>query len=136
MHVARACRINGFRLCSIAVVLLLGCLASKAATKVVSDADKGATVRIGVHDRLVLRLDSNPTTGYEWKLHPNSTPLLDETSHSQTQATEPGVGRPIVEIFRFKPTGKGTGVLVLHYLRSWEQPDPNDQQFELNVTIE
>jgi hypothetical protein len=46
------------------------------------------------------------------------------------------VGAPIVQILDFAPTGKGPGVLMLHYVRSWEPPDPNEEQFNLHVTIE
>jgi hypothetical protein len=41
-----------------------------------------------------------------------------------------------VQIIDFAPTGKGTGVLMLHYVRSWEPPNPNEQQWSLHVTIE
>jgi predicted secreted protein len=107
-----------------------------AATKVVTDSDKGTTVEIKMGDVLEVRLNSNPTTGYAWYVHKQSTPLLKLTGQSQTQSTQPGVGRPIVQIFDFAPKAKGTGVLLLHYVRSWEQPDPNEEQFSLHLTIE
>jgi inhibitor of cysteine peptidase len=109
---------------------------ASAATKVVTDADKGSTVHLKTGDVLEVRLNSNPTTGYEWSAHPQSTPLLKPAGQSQTQAAQPGVGRPIVQIFKFRATGRGTGVLLLHYVRSWEKPDPNEEQFDLHVTIE
>jgi predicted secreted protein len=65
-----------------------------------------------------------------------STALLKLTGQSQTQATQPGVGRPIVQIFDFAPTGKGTGVLLLHYVRSWESTGPNEEQYSLHLTIQ
>jgi predicted secreted protein len=55
---------------------------------------------------------------------------------TQPGPTQPEVGRPIVQIFDFAPRAKGTGVLLLHYVRSWENPDPNEEQFALHVTIE
>jgi predicted secreted protein len=120
------------------VILLMvaGPAAARAATKVVTDADKGTTVHLKMADVLEVRLSSNPTTGYQWSVDPKSTPLLRQTSQSQSPAAQPGVGRPIVQIFRFEPMGKGIGVLLLHYVRSWEKPDPNEQQYDLHVTIE
>jgi predicted secreted protein len=117
-------------------LLAIGPAVASAATKVVTDADKGGTVTIKMGDVLEVRLSSNPTTGYAWYLLKQSTALLKLTGQSQTQATQPGVGRPIVQIFDFAPTGKGTGVLLLHYVRSWEPPDPNEEQYSLHVTIE
>jgi len=109
---------------------------AQAATKVVTDADNGKTVTIKMGDVLEVRLNANPTTGYMWYLQKQSTALLKLTSQSQTQATQPGVGRPIVQIFNFAPKATGTGVLLLHYVRSWLNPDPNEEQFSLHVTIE
>ena len=51
------------------IFLLAFCPAvARAATKVVTDADKGGTVQIKMGDVLEVRLSSNPTTGYEWYL--------------------------------------------------------------------
>ena len=120
----------------VVLLLLAFCAPSASAeTKVVTDADKGATVQLKAGDVLEVRLKSNPTTGYEWYVHPQSTPLLKPNGQSQTQSTQPGVGRPIVQIFKFATAGKGTGVLLLHYVRSWEAPDPNEEQYNLHVTI-
>ena len=120
-----------------ALFLLAICPAvASAATKVVTDADKGGAVTIKMGDVLEVRLSSNPSTGYAWYLQKQSTALLKLTGQSQTQATQPGVGRPVVQVFDFAPTGKGTGVLMLHYVRSWMNPDPNEEQFSLHVTIE
>lgn len=123
-------------LCPVTFLLLVFCAPSaSAAAKMVTDADKGATVQLKTGDVLELRLKSNPTTGYEWSVEPKSTPLLKLTGQSQTGATQPGVGRPIFQIFKFQATGRGSGVLLLHYVRSWEKPDPNEEQFDLHLTI-
>jgi inhibitor of cysteine peptidase len=121
----------------VALLLLALCAPSaSAATKVVTDADKGGTVDIEMGDVLEVRLNSNPTTGYAWYVHKQSTALLKLTNQSQTQSTQPGVGRPMVQIFEFAPKAKGTGVLLLHYVRSWEPPSAGEEQFELHVTVE
>jgi inhibitor of cysteine peptidase len=109
---------------------------ARAATKVVTDADKGGTVTIKMGDVLEVRLSSNPTTGYAWYLMKQSTPLLKPSGQSETQPPPGVLGAPIVQIFDYAPTGKGTGVLLLHYVRSWMNPDPTEQQWSLHVTIE
>jgi inhibitor of cysteine peptidase len=109
---------------------------ARAATKVVTDADNGKTVQIKMGDVLEVRLSSNPTTGYEWSLQKQSTTLLKLSGQSSTKPKTSALGSPSVQIFDFAPTGKGTGVLMLHYVRSWEPPDPKEQQFNLHVTIE
>jgi predicted secreted protein len=86
-------------------------------------------------DVLDVRLRSNPTTGYMWYVHPKSTPLLRLIGHSPTQTPQPGVGRPIFQVFRFQAVGAGEGVLLLHYIRSWERPTQDEEQYDLRVSI-
>ncbi len=71
-----------------------------------------------------------------WYLEKESTPLLKLARQSQTDATEPGEGRPVVQVFQFEPRLSGEGVLRLHYVRSWERPKPDDERFEIHVVIE
>ena len=120
---------------SLLLVFLCGLSASQAATRILTDSDKGAKVSLYDGDRLELRLTSNPSTGYEWSVHPQSTPLMKLINESKTQSKEPGVGLPIIQILRFEAVKRGDGVLLLHYVRSWDLPDPNEQQFDLYVSI-
>jgi inhibitor of cysteine peptidase len=106
-----------------------------AATKVITDADKGGVVHLRLGDTLEVRLKSNPSTGFMWYVEKESTPLLKLAHQSQTDVTEPGEGRPVFQVFRFEPK-RGGGVLRLHYVRSWEKPTPDDEQFDIRVVIE
>jgi predicted secreted protein len=106
-----------------------------AGVRVVADADKGSSVQLTVGEYLDVHLKSNPTTGYMWYVDPKSTPLLKLIAQSQTQASQPGVGRPISQIFRFRAVSVGEGVLLLHYVRSWEKPVSGEEQFDLHVSI-
>jgi predicted secreted protein len=120
----------------IVTVALACCLQPAfAANRVVSDADKGGTVQLKAGDMLEVHLKSNPTTGYMWYVHPRSTPLLKLTGQSQTQAQQPGVGRPIIQVFRFQAVAAGEGVLLLRYVRAWEKPMPSEEQFDLHISI-
>jgi len=120
-----------------ALFLLAFCPApARAATKTVTDADNGKTVTIKMGDVLEVRLHANPTTGFAWYLEKQSTPLLKLTGQTQTQTPQGVLGAPVVQIFEFAPKATGTGVLLLHYVRSWMNPDPNEEQFSLHVTIE
>jgi inhibitor of cysteine peptidase len=112
-----------------------------AATKVITDADKGGVVRIKAVDQLELRLKSNPTTGYMWYVEKESTPLLKLHHQSQTEVPVPAedqpglVGQPVFQVFTFEARHIGEGVLKLHYVRSWEKPTPDDERFEIRVVI-
>ncbi len=117
---------------------------ASAATKVLTDADKGGEVHLKAGDTLELRLRSNPTTGFMWYVHKESTPLLKLAHQSTTEPSEQSpesvqpqsVGRPVVQVFTFEPRRSGDGVLVLHYVRSWEKPAPGEERFQIHVFIE
>lgn len=85
---------------------------------------------------LAFRLKSNPTTGYMWYIKKESTNLLKLTGQKTTELTEQGVGRPFFQIFEFEARHTGDGVLLLHYIRSWEAPTPDEEQFQIHVFIE
>ena len=116
--------------------------AAFAATKAVTDADKGGVVRLKAGDRLEVRLSANPTTGFMWYIEKESTPLLKLVHQTQTEIPtpveeQPGlVGRPVFQVFTFEARHIGTGELKLHYVRSWEKPTPEDERFEIRVVIE
>ena len=126
------------------VLVAIACFAQAAlaATKVITDADKGGEVRIKFADQLELRLKSNPSTGYMWYVEKESTPLLKLHHLSQTEVPVPAeeqpglVGQPVFQVFTFEPKHAGVGALRLHYVRSWEKPTPDDEQFEIRVVIE
>jgi len=76
------------------------------------------------------------STGYMWYVHPKSTAVLKLIRQRQTDPTEPGVGRPVVQVFTFEPRRKGDGILLMRYVRSWEKPVLGEEQFSVNVEIE
>jgi inhibitor of cysteine peptidase len=114
--------------------------AVSAATRVITGADQGGEVHLKAGETLELRLEANPSTGFMWYIQPQSTPLLRVAGQSESEAAGPSegspVGRPVVQIFRFEPRRSGDGVLLLHYVRSWEKPAPDEEQYRIHVFIE
>jgi inhibitor of cysteine peptidase len=114
--------------------------AVSAPARVITGADQGGEVHLKIGETLELRLQSNPSTGFMWYVHPQSTSLLKLTGQSESEDAGPSegsaVGRPVVQIFRFAPRRSGDGVLLLHYVRSWEKPAPDEQQYRIHVFIE
>jgi len=131
-------RLDALRWLFLATIVALVFVPQKglAANKIITEADKGGEVRLKTGDRLELRLKSNPSTGYLWSVQPGSTPLLKLLRQSQTKAAEPGVGRPIMQVFIFDAHRRGAGNLLLHYARSWEKSAPDEKQYQIHVLIE
>ena len=134
-------RVHSVRWLVLLALVAIACSAQAAfaAAKVITDADKGGVIHMKLADQLELQLKSNPTTGFMWYVEKESTPLLKLVHQSQTEAeqsTKPAVGRPIFQVFQFEPRRAGDGVLRLHYVRSWDKPTPDDEQFEIRVVVE
>ncbi len=127
----------GAVLAALAVFLLFAVASQSAvaASRVITNSEKGSSVSLKLGDFLEVRLRSNPTTGYSWYVHPRSTLLLKVVGQSQIQARQPGVGRPILQVLRFQAVERGQGVLLLHYIRAWEGPTEDEEQFDVHVTI-
>lgn len=142
MPVRSICRVDSVRWLLVLAAMACFAQASFAATKVVTDADKGGVIHIKFLDRLEVRLKANPSTGFMWYIEKESTPLLKLVHQTQTEVPvpveeKPGlVGQPVFQIFTFEPRRVGDGALRLHYVRSWEKPTPDDEKFEIRVVIE
>jgi inhibitor of cysteine peptidase len=131
--------LRGFSFLPLVPVLLVA-LARPArpesAPRVFTDSDKGATVELNIGDTFELRLKANPSTGFMWYLQKESTRLAKFRSQTQTEPADPVMpGQPIFQVFRFEVVGSGDGVVLLHYVRSWEKPTDNDTQFNLHIVV-
>ena len=87
------------------------------------------TVRVG--EEFVIALEGNPTTGYEWEAHYDSSMLqLVDRAFS---AYGPGIGSGGIELFRFKALTAGDTQLELIYKRAWETIITEDVVFHVQV---
>jgi predicted secreted protein len=126
-------------------LLLLAAIASLshpalAADKVITDVDKGGVVHLKAGERFEVRLKSNPTIGFMWYMEKESTPIVRPVRQSHTDVTDESedkrLGRPVYQVFSFEAKRFGDGVLLLHYVRSWEKPTPEDEPFQIHVFIQ
>jgi predicted secreted protein len=109
---------------------------SHAATKVVTDLDKGTDLLVKVGDVIELRLQANPASGAQWYVHPKSTALLKLNSETETPGTEPSADRPVVQVFTFDVKRKGDGILLMRYAPQKQKPTLGEEQYTLHVVID
>jgi inhibitor of cysteine peptidase len=101
-----------------------GQIAQRAATDktvVVSDADDGKKVAVPVGGRLVVRLSSNLTTGFQWRVVTNNPLHLKpegEPTYESPDTQLMGVGG--TQVFRFSAVEAEKTRLELEYIRPWE----------------
>ena len=131
------------------VTILLGLLACSPASKVSVDASHaGKEVKVAVDGLLIVTLESNPTTGFEWRyeeevkdtLHiltgiPDETvlALVGQKFVAPEAGAPPGTGGE--EVWTFKAIGKGTTELSLEYSQPWEGGMKASETFVLTIVV-
>ena len=69
--------------------------------KVLTAEDEGSRVELRVGQALVVRLESNPTTGYGWEVAGSTEPALRQVGETEFEPQSDLLGAPGVEILRF-----------------------------------
>ena len=104
----------------------------------VTEEDSGGSVTVNVGDSLIVALDSNPTTGFEWALVNISDTSVIQKVHDEYIAPEPTssplVGQPGEELWTFQPLKAGSATIEMMYARPWESVPPA-QRFNISVTL-
>jgi len=117
------------------IILLCSC---KSIAELTFD-DKGKSFELEKGDRINIKLESNPTTGYEWILGgetDTSVVSLFDSKFVQTEKEEELVGVGGYEIFTFKAENSGQTEIILTYKRSWEEEELKEEfLFKINITV-
>jgi inhibitor of cysteine peptidase len=130
----------GILLAIIAIILIWDGLAGDDAdgdsgATVLTETDNGSTVDLTTGDRLTIRLESNPTTGYEWAIAEIDEQMLTYLSGSYEPEDDGLVGQGGIQEMTFEAAQAGESVLGLKYWRSWEGDDSIEDRFEVTVVI-
>ena len=98
--------------------------------------DAESTVELGIDQELIVRLASNPTTGYSWSFTNNPEGVLTSTGESRYRQDSPGlVGSGGLEDFPFKAVHPGRATLRFMYERPWECGTPAAQEVVYSVVV-
>jgi inhibitor of cysteine peptidase len=118
---------------SLALTLVVSSPAASPTTITAADAGHPITLRIG--EELVLKLESNPSTGYDWFLTDAQNPVLSslgKPAYAQGRST-PGAGG--IESWNFRASATGTQTLKLEYRRPWEKNTSPAKTVIFQVTV-
>jgi len=101
--------------------------------------DDGSQVELEQGQILVVTLESNPTTGYQWEQAENQESILEQMGEAEFKQSETGepplVGVGGWEIFRFKAISAGQMTLQLVYRRPWEEGVEPVNTFSIEVIV-
>ena len=108
-----------------------------AGRRVVTDADSTSEVLVGVGDGLEVRLPSNPTTGYSWRVEPPPTAVeLQSSSFEEAEIVDDRVGVGGTEVFVFDVVAAGAEILRLEYIRPFDDPVVPERIVEYIVRVD
>jgi CubicO group peptidase (beta-lactamase class C family)/predicted secreted protein len=96
----------------------------------------GSQVTMESGQALVIRLESNPTTGYSWAVQEIDTAVLRQIGDVEYEPADTGlVGSGGWESCRFEAVAAGQTTLELVYRRPWEEDIPPDETFILDIIV-
>lgn len=104
--------------------------------RVVTVTEKNTRAALNVGDTLLVRLVSNPSTGYSWKVAAVDKKLLKQIGDSVMQPGPKALpGAPEHQVFKFRAIAAGATVLRLDYVRPWEKGKTPVNVYKLSVSI-
>jgi inhibitor of cysteine peptidase len=102
----------------------------------IQDNTDKRSVEMSKGDKLLLHLESNPSTGYQWQVDLMSGNLLDWIEGPSFVPSAPSlVGSGGTSSFGFLALNKGRASLKLVYRRPWEEGKPPVRTVVLKVRI-
>ncbi len=126
-------------LTAIALTIPLGGIAgcqSAPESITISEQNAGETIFLGTGDTLVVSLDGNPTTGFNWAAAPQDPVLLQQVGETEFRPESDLTGAPGKVMLRFEAVAPGQTLLRFGYGRSWESEETPARSFEVTVTVE
>lgn len=107
-----------------------------SSTVTVTDQDNGKDIDLTTGATLIVKLKSNPSTGYGWTVSGDPSPLrLEKSTYVKNTHASKTVGVPGMQVLRFSASSAGMATLTVVYRRSWEYNVPPAKTFSLRVNI-
>jgi len=114
--------------------MLCGCPEARIATRTmneeihvntfvtIGDSDSGKTIAVPKGGKLIVRLASNPTTGYQWQISSLDQEYLKPVGEPAYELSKTDrIGSGGIQVFTFITLKPGKTMLILDYERSWEK---------------
>jgi inhibitor of cysteine peptidase len=105
------------------------------ATITLTRADNGNAVALRVGDRLVLRLEENPATGYRWAMETHDEKVVALQHLEYAPSPHAGVGGGGQRSWTFTAHKAGTDTLQLKLWRAWEGETSITRRFTVTLHV-
>ncbi len=119
------------------ILTLVGCSqASAVDPKIyIGIGDAGKTITLNTGDTLVVTLDGNTTTGYNWLTQPMNPAILKQVGDPVFTPESNKLGAPGKIVLTFQATKIGQANLVLNYKRPFENSSAPLNTFQVTVVV-
>jgi len=104
-------------------------------TVTITDQDNGKDIDLASNQTLMVKLASNPSTGYKWTVEGDPSPLKLQKDSYRKSTKSSAMGAPGMQILQFNASGSGMVNLKLNYHRSFEYNQPPAKTFTLRVNV-
>jgi len=104
-------------------------------TTEVTLGDKGRDLAIKSGDRLVIKLEETPATGYRWTLGADVPPILRFIGSRYMAPTGAQLGKPGLSEWTFEAESSGEGQLYLKRSRPWDGSRASSIDFEISIHV-
>ena len=101
----------------------------------IGQPDAGKTITLKTGDVLLIELDGNITTGFNWIPALQDPLLLSQVGDAEVTPESNLTGAPGRIVLQFKAVAQGQTLLRLDYKRSWETGVAPEKTFEVTVVV-
>ena len=130
-------KIRWYLIITAALFVLVGCSPARANAKTVTltEADAGKTIELQNGNLLVVTLDGNITTGFNWEMVPQTPAVLKQQGEPETTPDSSALGAGGKISLKFQAVQTGQASLTLIYHRSFEKDVPPEKTFEVTILV-
>jgi inhibitor of cysteine peptidase len=117
------------------LLLLSGCAGSGPSTLNLKATDANKTFQLHPGDQVVIMLDANPSTGFDWDIDQTNNTVLASQGKTFQASSNGAPGSGGTDTFTFKALTAGTVNLSLKYWRSFEGPSSITNRYAVTLKV-
>lgn len=117
------------------ITILTACQSAANETISIDAKNAGEVIEMKTGDMLVVALDGNITTGFNWIPAAQDPVLLEQVGDTEVTPEGEGLGAPGKIVLQFKAVAEGQTKLKLEYKRAWETDVQPENTFEVTVVV-
>lgn len=102
---------------------------------IVAQTDHLRAFEVSPGDLVSIRLEENPTTGYQWEVDEFDEQVIVVEHSDFSMAPGTGIGGGGIRTLAFRARSRGTVVLQMKLRREWEPEETAIDRFEVTIRV-